>query len=109
MFLIKQNDTLPVFEALLKTQVEDQDPVPVDLTGASVVFKMQPSDGGPLKVNAPAVILDALTGNVEYQWIPADTDTVGSYLAEFEVTFLSGKLLSFPTVGYLTVQVVPSI
>jgi hypothetical protein len=108
MFLIKQDDTLPFFQALLKTQVESDDPLPVDLTGATVVFKMQPSDGGPLKVSAPAVINNALTGDVQYEWVPADTDTVGAYLAEFEATFLSGDKLSFPTVGFLQVNVVTS-
>jgi hypothetical protein len=109
MFLIKQNDELPNFQALLRTRVDDQNPQPVDLTGATVKFKMQSLGGGPLKVDAPAVILDAITGSVSYEWVAADTDTVGQYRAEFEVTFLSGRVLSFPTQGFLPVQVMPSI
>jgi len=109
MFLIKQNDELPDFQALLKTKVDDQNAQPVDLTGAAVQFKMQSLGGGVLKVDSPAVILDAIAGSVTYQWIATDTDTVGQYRAEFEVTFLSGRVLSFPTNGFLAVQVVTSI
>jgi len=109
MFLIKKDDTLPSFAALLKTKVEDANAQPVDLTGAAVRFKMQSLSGGVLKVDSSAVIVDAVAGSVSYEWAAGDSDTVGQYRAEFEVTFLGGQVLSFPTNGFLPVQVVTSI
>lgn len=108
MFLIKQNDRLPEFAAFLKTKAGNADAQPVDLTGATVAFKMRLPGSPTLKVDAPATIVDAIQGEVSYAWAVGDTDTTGLYQAEFEVTFAGGATFSFPTQGFLQVQVLAS-
>lgn len=103
-FTLKQNDALPKIKADLKTIG-----TPVDLTGATVKFCMRPKGNPTPKVNASATIVDATTGRVEYGWVTADTDTAGTYEAEFEVTFSGGSKQTFPTQGYIEVTIVDDI
>lgn len=93
-FTIKRGDTLPKISAVLS----DKDG-PVDLTGASVRLIVPPI------VDASATIVDADAGSVEYQWQAGDTETRGVYKAEFQVTFPSGDILTFPNDGFITVQI----
>ena len=62
----------------------------VDLTGATVRFHM-----GDV-IDAPAIIVNATGGVVRYDWATGDTDVAGSYRAEFEVTFVDGRIETFP-------------
>lgn len=60
---------------------------PIDLTGATVKFKMRAVGSSTLKVNASATIVGSPTlGNVRYDWAAPDVDTAGDYLAWWEVT-----------------------
>ncbi len=61
------------------------------------------------KVDAPAVIEDADNGIVYYSWDAADTDTIGSYEAEFEVTFTGGEIETFPNNRYIEVEITDDI
>lgn len=58
----------------------------VDLTSATVTFKMRPVNSSTLKVNTAATIVSAAGGQVRYDWAAADVDTEGEYLAWFVVT-----------------------
>ena len=98
-FYIKQNDTSPSLRATL----QDANGNPVDVTGASVQFHMRSS--GSVIVDAVASIVTPASGIVEYSWAPADTATVGSYQAEFEVTYASGAVETFPNTGYIRVRI----
>lgn len=100
-FYIKQNDTSPSLRSFLR----DGDGDPIDLTGATVKFLMRPIGGTTLKINDSAVIVTALSGLVQYEWEVGDTDTVGSYQAEFEVTYTGGDVETFPNNGYIRVEV----
>jgi len=104
-FYVKQNDTSPFMLATLK----DANEVAVDLTGASVRFHMRAVGASQVTVDADAVVTDAEAGIVKYEWDAADTDTVGSYQAEFEVTFVSGDIETFPNNGYIRVEIIDDI
>ena len=73
----------------------------VDLTDATAprfLMKHATGSGTDLKVDSPATILDAPGGIMRYSWAGTDTDTVGTYKAEFEVT-ISGMPITFPGGG----------
>lgn len=90
-FNIKQNDTSPE----LKVTLVDGDDNAVDVTGATIVFSMK--SGAFVKLSEQsATIVTASSGIVKYDWTTGDTDTPGTYVAEFEVTFSNGKIETFP-------------
>lgn len=89
-FQIKRNDLDPSIAYELT-------PRSVDLTGATVVFNMKDSMDA-IKVNRGAGSIVTATGTptVKYDWASGDTDTIGTYYGEFEVTYASGKPGTFP-------------
>jgi len=100
-FYIKQNDTSPSMVATL----QDADGDVIVLTGASVRFHMRTIGSTNATVDAAAVIVDETNGIVRYDWDAADTDTVGSYQAEFEVTYADASIETFPNDGYIRVEI----
>ena len=100
-FNIKQNDTSPSLQAALK----DAQLVPVDITAATVKLHMKSLDG-VVKINETMTITDALNGVVQYDWQAGDTDTVGTYYVEFQVTYADASVETFPNNGNLVVSVV---
>ena len=110
-FKIKRGDRLPALTATLKDAAG-----PVDLQGSTVKFFMRGVYSSALEVDGVATIVqvgngsDGSKGKVRYDWALADTDTVGDYFAEFEVTFSDGKKLTFPNGDdYLEVSVEPDL
>jgi hypothetical protein len=68
-----------------------EDGTPVDLTGATVAFKMRAVGSSTLKVNAAATVVGpAVNGNVRYDWAAVDVDTAGDWLVWWTVT-VAGK------------------
>ena len=100
-FYIKQNDTSPSLSATLT----DYNGNAVNLTGASAKMHMK-DQGGTLKVNAAMTVTDADAGIIKYDWQSGDTDTVGSYNVEFQVTYSDSSIETFPNHGYEVVVVV---
>lgn len=89
----------------LRAQLRDR-AGPVDLTGATVTFRMWPRNSTVLKVEAVATTEAPVTdGWVHYAWAEADVDTAGTYEYEFRAVWPSGDDLYFPTPdhGILTV------
>ncbi len=118
-FLIKRGDTLPT----LRRQLVTTNNVAIVLDGTETIkFTMRASTDvsmpGPAKIHADAVIVDAPTGIVEYQWADGDTDTstyvetstLGRftdtpYAAEFEVNYVDGSVETFPQADYIAVSI----
>lgn len=58
----------------------------VNLTGATVRFRMRSLGSATLKVDAVATVVTPASGTVRYDWSGTDTDTGGEYLAWWQVT-----------------------
>jgi hypothetical protein len=99
-FVVRKGDRLPPIVATLK----DSEGVAVNLTGATVVFHLRPTRGGTVKVNAAATVTSAAGGVVTYEWAAADTDTAGTFYAEYEVNW-GGLKQSFPNPGFVKVTI----
>lgn len=89
---LKQGDRLPDFTVILR----DGNKVPIDITGASVALHLRTENSTVLKVNSTVGIDNATGGQVTHAWSTGDLDQDGDYLAEFEITFASGKPLTCP-------------
>ena len=104
-FYIKQNDTVPSLRAALENGSGDA----VDLTNATCNFHMRAIGSTTVVVDGVAQIVNEATGIVQYNWIADDTDTIGSYQAEFEVTYPDGTIETFPNNGYIRVEITDDI
>lgn len=104
-FYIKQADTAPPLVAILKDATLE----PVDLTGTTLRFIMSASTTATPTVDQPAELVDAVNGRVRYLWQTGDTDIIGSYKAEFEVTWPDGTYETFPNKIYINVKVVADL
>lgn len=100
-FPMKQNDTLPPLKATLKNGS-----TAVPLTDVSSVrFKMRAIDGNTIKVDSAATIIDSANGRVQYDWSAGDTDTAGTFKIEFELTYATGGVRTYPTSAVEIVQI----
>jgi hypothetical protein len=103
--VIKRGDTLPTVTATLR----DAAGTAVDLSAvASVRFRLAPIGGQPT-VDAPALVIDAPNGVVQYTWAETDTATPGYYAAEFEAVWPNGDRLTFPNDRHLVVLITPDL
>jgi hypothetical protein len=104
-FNIKEGDFLPVLQRTLY----DENDAAVDLTNAtSVKFTMK--RGATTKISkVGCAIIDTLNGIVQYAWTGTDTDTPGVYDAEFQVTYVSAKIETFPNDGYIKITITPEL
>lgn len=100
-FSIKQNDTSPSLQATLKDAALD----PINLTGATVRLHMKSVDG-TIKIDQPMTVVTPLQGLIQYNWQAGDTNTVGTYYVEFEVTYADASIETFPNNGSKVVSVV---
>lgn len=114
-FRIKQHDLKPSLQVVLLSDMPQQDPGlppqsnPVNLTQATAARLLMSSRRTGLKVSGAMTIADqsvvANLGLVTYDWQAGDTDTVGQFDAEIEVTWPTGKPQTFPANQYFTVDV----
>lgn len=69
----------------------------VDLSNVrDVRFEMVSVSTGEQVVDESATIGVAKKGEVIYDWSEGDTDTQGKHHAEFEVTYITGDVQTFP-------------
>lgn len=104
-FVMKRGDTLPA----LPVQLLNPDGSIPNLAGAVVVFKMSDPATGALIVNRAAAIVDLPTASVTVNWLAGETSVVGIYKGEFEVTFVGGKVATYPNQGFLTINIGPDL
>lgn len=90
-FSIKRGDTSPGLLYALT-------PTTVNLTGANVVFNMKDRRTGEIVLYQAVaeVVTEIDTPEVAYRWQQGDTDHLGDFLAEFEVTYADGNVETFP-------------
>lgn len=107
-FFLKVGDTSSVIYSTLT----DADGTAVDIQGADVQFKLAPIDGsGTPAIDAVASNdqvgdgTDGSMGNVSYAWTGDQTSVAGWYLGEWEVTYASSAVQTFPNGGYILVAV----
>ena len=112
-FHIKKKDSSPA----LRVICQDDSGTAVDLTGNSGVnFHMYLRDdfnsgSGAIKVEAAATVVDAVNGIVEYEWATdgTDTDEVGTYFGEFEVSWVAGGRTTFPNYTYISISIIDDL
>jgi len=95
---IKQGDTRHAIRAALKT-VEG---TPVDLSSASVRFKMS-QRFGTIALDREATIEP--DGTVHYVFNDGETDVSGFYKAEFLVTYADAREETFPHDGTIEIHI----
>jgi hypothetical protein len=101
----KQGDTAPA----IAEQLFDGTGTPVVLTGATVKFIGAFRGQASPEISAAATITDAATGKVSYTPVTADTDTPGSLLVEWQVTFAGGAIETFPNSDYQKVVILTQV
>lgn len=104
-FTVKQNDTRPAIQAVISA-------APTDVI-SSVTFTMADKTG-TRKVNAASGTIvnqpsSTAQAQVKYQWQVGDTDTVGTYYAEFRCTFNDGRIETYPNNKTLVVEVTKAL
>jgi len=104
-FYIKQNDTVPSLRATLENGSGDA----VDLGTATVRFHMRTLGTTTALIDEAAQVITASSGVVQYNWASGNTATVGSYQAEFEVNYSNGTIETFPSNGYIRVEIIDDI
>ena len=97
---LKQNDTKPD----LQITVNDDQDAAIDVSNTTIAFHMNDSTGTS-KVDSAGTIVTAASGIIKYIWATGDLDTIGTYNAEFQITFSDSSILTVPSKGYLTIVV----
>jgi hypothetical protein len=105
LFTIKRGDTSPRLLYALQPSAE------IDLTGATVRFSMRSRALGTLRVNRQTALIIIATGTptVAYDWKASETTNAETCEAEFEVTYASGAVETFPNADFITVLVTSDI
>jgi hypothetical protein len=80
---------------------------PGDLVGCTVKFIMKLQGSTIPEVLQTAVING--DGTFSYNPVPADVANIGKFQQEWEVTYPSGKQLTFPNGGYNIVKIIYSL
>lgn len=99
---IKQHDNYPYLQASLSDANG-----PVDLTTAVQVKFI--AKGVSVTVTGTCSIIDATNGVIQYQWAAGDTGTPDDYEVEFEVTWPSAKVQTFPNDSYKSLTVMADL
>jgi len=106
VFTIKQNDTLPAIEAIIRTRGSIDQLIPFTLSGVTAcTFSMADDCGNLIISSAPAQIVCVSGGTVQYNWVVGDTAEAGKFTGEFELLFAGGDKMTIPTIGSIGIQI----
>ncbi len=104
-FVMKQGD----LEPSLFATIVDSPGVPAPLATASTIqLRFATATLVELWVRDVDVD-DADAGEVSYTWQDGDTDTPGTYYAEFVVDWSGSRLQTYPPRGYLVIVIAPKL
>ncbi len=103
--LLKTTDSWDILPYTIKSASG----TPVDLTNATVSFIMAKTGSLSPVINKEADIIDAENGKVQYKFTETDTLLTGTFNAEFQVVFPNEERKTFPTAGYLKVQIASNL
>jgi len=116
VFEIKRGDTAPAFEKSLRDglgqPVDISDSMEVDFHMRDVDFNTIVDDdtsGAVFVEEVPEEENGVVVFHALYQWQAGDTSDLGSYKAEFVVTFSDGTTQSFPRSGMYDIEVTEDI
>lgn len=109
-FTIKAHDRLPSIKVMFAYRDATGALQPIDLTDVTgVTFIMRTLTGQTPKIKAAGTIESRKDGICRYDWIAADTDTPGSYVAEWQLTWVGGRTQTFPTKTYITIDILADL
>ncbi len=109
-FIMKQNDTRPVYDVTLFDQIGEAAQAPINLVNATAVkFIMRAPGSATPKVNAAMTVQSAADGVCRYVWVAVNTADVGTYQVEFEITWNDGGVETVPNGGYMEVVIVDDL
>src|ERR1039458_4179381 len=102
-FVIKAGQTLPIFtDSLSYTNGAVAEP-------ENVAFVMRsPTATEPITLTGTSTVVSKTKGEVMFVPSAEDTAKPGNYMANWEAT-IAGEKMTFPTTGYLWVEVEPSL
>jgi hypothetical protein len=100
IFQIKRRDTSPALLYRIS-------PAPSSLAGASIIFNLKNASGTVVINRAAADNTDS--DILRYQWQAGDTDTVGQFQGEFEITYADGTVGTWPNRGFIPVVIYDDI
>jgi co-chaperonin GroES (HSP10) len=79
----------------LNFTLQKSDGTALDLTGATLLFKVQKQDSNSLKFSSGMTVIDANQGKCKYNVKEGDFDEVGKYYGEIEVNYGGVQILTF--------------
>lgn len=108
-FTIKQGDSAPNLSA----QLLNADATPINLTtavGVNLIVKVKgAATTDPPLFDKPCTITNANQGRVEYDWVVADTASIGEYDGEFEIDWGAAGLQTVPNDKYFDIVIVADL
>lgn len=65
---------------------------------------------GTIKIsNVAGAFVVKAAGTISYTWAGSDTDTIGDYIAEFQITWPSSKLQTAPQKTNLYISIIDGV
>lgn len=101
---LKQHDTEPLDVTLGRGGRGK----PLDVSDDVQFFMRLRGAAEPL-IQGECTVLDGPHGKVRYAFLPGELDTIGTYDAEWQVTFTDGSDGTWPKRGYKTIIVTPDL